>query len=122
MLLDNTGGVRLETNFPEGRFVLIDILLEHVQQRFGLLGADVDTLKILDVYAIGSGLIDTPEQQQEVPEIHPHLHAIGVIFAVVGSGGELDLGSRLLGCHSLQGSIAGTLKNLYDFGTTVAMK
>ena len=48
-LLDGAGGaVRLQLNLSECRLVLRDILRQDVQQRLGLLRAQINALKVVD--------------------------------------------------------------------------
>lgn len=85
-LLERTvrAGFGLEVDFAEGGFVLANIILEDIQQGFGLLGAEVDALEILDIDLIGSALGSDAEHQKEVPKVGADLHAIRVTFAIVG--------------------------------------
>src|SRR5437899_1095927 len=83
--------MRLELDLPEGSLVLRHILLQHIQQRLGLLWTHVYALKILDRHLIRRGLVHHAEEQKEVPEIDPDLHTIGVALAIVGGVGEVDL-------------------------------
>ena len=98
LLLDESrAGAGFEANLAESGFVLAYILLQHVQQRLGLLRADVDPLEVLDLHVFLRGLADMAEHQKEVPEIHPDLHAVGIAFAVVGRFLKYDPG--LGRCH-----------------------
>jgi hypothetical protein len=97
-LLDESGaGARLEPNLAERGFVLAHILLQHIQQGFGLLRADVDPLEIMDLHVFRRGLVDIAKHQKKVPKVDPDLHAVGVAFAVVGRFVEYDPG--LGRCH-----------------------
>jgi hypothetical protein len=103
-LLDEAdSGLRLELDLAEGRLVLRDILLENVEERLGLLRTDVDTLKIMNLNVVGGRLINFAERQKEIPQVDPHLNAIGVIFAIVRGLHQLDPGSCGLS-HRLQSS------------------
>jgi hypothetical protein len=88
------GRLRLKTNFTECRLILRNVLLEHVEKRLGLLRAHVNSLEVLYGYVIGGCLSNAAEQKQEVPQIHTDLDAVGVVLAVVGCIGELDLGTH----------------------------
>src|SRR5579864_4707651 len=96
-LLDDTAApLRFQPDLAESGLVLVDVLLQHVQKRFGLLRADVDALKVLDGDVIGSSLVHTAEQKEEIPQVYAHLHAVRVAFTVIGRAIELDFGSRRL--------------------------
>src|SRR5208282_3577303 len=97
--LTGSGGVRLKFNLAEGCFVLRDILMQDVEQRLGLLRAQIDALKVLNVHGVGSGLADGAEHEKEIPKVDSDLHAVGVTFAIIGAVTELDLG-RLRGRHN----------------------
>src|ERR1700682_4114136 len=88
-------GMRLQVDFAEGGFVLRDVLRQDVVQRLGLLRAEIDALKVVYEDVVGRGLVDHAEAEQEVPQVHPHLHAVGVALPVIGCVVELDF--RLLG-------------------------
>ena len=97
-LLNEAGtGARLQTDFSERAFILADVLLQDVEERLGLLRADVHALEILDVNVVRSGLVDVAEHEEEIPEVNPNLNAVGVAFAVIGSFFEDDPG--LGRCH-----------------------
>src|SRR5271165_4871586 len=81
--LTGSGGVRLKFNLAEGCFVLRDILMQDVEQRFGLLRAQVHALEVLNVYGVGSGLADGAEHEEEIPKVDSDLHAVGVTFAIL---------------------------------------
>src|ERR1700693_3559803 len=84
--LDSAGGaVRLQLDFSEGGLVLRDILRQDVQERLGLLRAQVNTLEVVDQHVLGCGLVHRSEHQEEVPEIDAYLNAIGIALAVIRS-------------------------------------
>src|ERR1035438_10461426 len=84
-LLDSAGGtVRLQLDFSEGGLVLRDILRQDVQERLGLLRAQVNTLEVVDQHVLGRGLVHRSEHQEEVPEVDAYLDAIGIALAVIG--------------------------------------
>lgn len=89
-------GVGFELDLPKGRFVLVYVLLEDVEQRLGLLGAQVDALKIVDGHVIRGSLVDPAEHEKEIPKIHADLNAIGIVLPVLGSVNQLNLGRGLL--------------------------
>src|SRR5580700_11041633 len=82
----------IEFDFAEGILVSRDVLLQHSEQGLGLLRAQIDALKILDL-DLGFALLDErAEHQEEVPDIHANLHAVGIVFTIVGSIGQSDGG------------------------------
>ena len=46
-------GRGLQRDFPKRGFILGDVLLKHVEQRLGLLRAEVDALEIVDGHVVG---------------------------------------------------------------------
>ena len=82
---------RVQFDFAEGTLVAGDVLLQQPEQRFGLLRAKIDALKVANL-DLGFGLLlQGAENHKEVPDIHSHLHAVGIGFAVVWSIGQLDV-------------------------------
>src|SRR5258708_26853370 len=102
-LLNGSWSLRFECDFTEGGFILRNILIEHVGQGLGLLWAQVDSFKILNRDRVGSGLVHGSVEQKEVPQAHAHLHAVSIVFAVIGGVHQLDLGLRLLRIHMRSG-------------------
>jgi len=96
---------RIEFDFAEGVFVSSDVLLQHAEQGLGLLGTEVDSLKILDFDLRLALLEQSAENEEEIPDVDADLHAVGVVLAVVGSVGQLDGGLGWI-CHRAQ-SVAG---------------
>ena len=74
---------RIEFDLAECVFITRDVLLQKPQQRLGLLRAEIDALKILDFHLGLALLLQRPKNQKEVPDIDPHLHAVGIAFAIV---------------------------------------
>ena len=75
---------RVKLNFPESVFVTYNVLLQKTEQCLSLLGAQINALEVLDLN-VGLGLLlQCAEDQEEVPDIDAHLHAVSVIFAVIG--------------------------------------
>src|SRR5215472_18461017 len=83
-------GAGVEPDLSEGGFVLSHVVLQNAEEGLGLLRAHVDALEVGDADVIGSGRVDLAEKQEEVPEIHPNLDAVGVTFSVVGGLVEND--------------------------------
>jgi hypothetical protein len=82
---------RVQLDFAEGTFVARYILLKKSKQGLGLLRAEINALKISNLYLSFALLLQGPKDHEEIPDIHSHLHAIGVGFAVVRSTAELDV-------------------------------
>lgn len=99
-LLEHFAGalLRFETDFTKGRFVLLNILLQDVEQSFRLLRAQVDTLETLDVEHFGRGLVDGAEEEEEIPDVHANLNTVGITLAVVGRRRQLNFRLRRR-CH-----------------------
>ena len=91
--------MRLELDLAERGLILGDVLLEDIQQRFGLLRAKVDALKIVDVNVVGRGLIDHAKEQQKSQILTADLHTVGVAFPVFRDVAHLDLGLRRWRVH-----------------------
>src|SRR5215475_8217278 len=96
LLYDSAAGVRLQLDLPESGFVLRDVLLQIVEQRFGLLVTDVDALKIMNRHVVRRRLANTAEHQEEIPKIHANLYAVRIIFAIFRGIDELNLRCGLL--------------------------
>ena len=67
------------------------ILLQDVEQRLGLLRADIDALKVVDRDVIRRRLVHPAEHQEEVPQVHADLHAVGIVLAILRGVDELNL-------------------------------
>ncbi len=95
-------GVRLglKRDGPEGLFVLGDVLAEDVPQRFGLLRAQINTVRVLDGDVLRRLLMDETEGEEEVPYADAYLNTVGVALAVFLRFCHLDLRLGLGGVHS----------------------
>src|ERR1035438_9279228 len=107
LLLDHFSGgwLRLQLDLAEGLLILRDVLVQNIRQSLRLRRAQVHAMMIQDVDAVGPRLVHGAEQEEKIPKADADLHAIGVVFAIVGSVGELDLGWRLLWIHICFGSM-----------------
>src|SRR5450755_3444360 len=76
---------RIKLDLSEGALVASHILLQKSQQRLSLLWAQIDAFEILNLHMRLGLLLKCAENQKEVPDIHAHLHAVGVILAIVGT-------------------------------------
>ena len=81
----------LEGDGAEGLFVLGEVVIEDVGEGLGLLGAEIDSLEVGEVDLFGSLLGHGSEDEEEVPDAHADLNAVGVAVAVVRGGGEVEL-------------------------------
>ena len=61
-------------------------------QSLGLLRAEIDALEIAHLDLVLARLLQGAEDKKEVPDVDAHLHAVGVVFAVLGGIDELDVG------------------------------
>ena len=75
---------RVQFYLSERTFVTGNILLKKSQQRLGLLRAEVNSLEVANLYLRLGLLLQGSENHEEVPDIHSHLHAVSVGFAVIG--------------------------------------
>ncbi len=94
-LVDGAGGrrkLRLEGEVAEGLFVLGEVVAEDVPEGLGLLGAEIDALEVIELDLFGCALAHGSEDEEEVPDAHADLDAVGIAVAIVGGGGELDFG------------------------------
>ena len=73
----------LERESAEGLLVLGEVVAEKVQQRLGLLRAHIDALEVIDLYFVGRILVHGSEDEEEVPDAHANLDAVGVAVAIV---------------------------------------
>lgn len=78
---------RIQLNFAESGFVAVNVLLQQSQQSFGLLRAKIDALKVANLYLVFVLLLHRSKDEEEIPDIHSHLHAVGVGLPVVGGMG-----------------------------------
>ncbi len=102
-----TGGYTgIELDFAECAFVIGNILLQNCRQRFGLLRAQINSLKIFYLNLVFRLLLHGAKDEKKVPYIHAHLHAVGVSFAIFGGIDHIKIGLRRNDHkpHSLTGS------------------
>lgn len=77
------GHPRIELDFAKGALVVRDILVQDRGQSLGLLRAQIYSLEVSYFDLVLRLLLHGTEHQKEVPDIHPHLDAIGIGFAIV---------------------------------------
>ena len=75
---------RVKLDLAESAFVTAHVLLQKSQQRLSLLRAQINSLEVLDLHLRFGLLLQRTEDQEEVPDIDPHLHAVGIILAIAG--------------------------------------
>jgi hypothetical protein len=75
--------LRLERNLAEGLLVLSDVLAQDIEERLGLLWADVDALGVFDSDLVSGVLVDQAKSEKEIPNAYPDLHAVSVVFAII---------------------------------------
>src|SRR5262245_37945265 len=107
--LYRTGGAGpgVELDLAKGALVLGDVLLQDVEQGLGLLGAQVDALKSLDIDGVRAVLVDEAEFQVEVPEVDAHLNAVGVALAELRPADDIDFDGLRLGHRDYRGAGEG---------------
>ena len=86
------GELLLEGEGAEGLLVLGQIVAEDVPESFGLLGTEVDALEVADVQLLRVLLGHCAEDEEEVPDAHTDLDAVGVTVTIIVGGGELERG------------------------------
>jgi len=77
------GHSRIELDFAKGALVVRHILVEDRGQSLGLLRAQIYSLKVSYFDLVLRLLLHGTEHQEEIPDIHPHLDAISIGFAIV---------------------------------------
>src|SRR5208282_2629031 len=93
----STWGARIKFDLAERGFVVRHVLLHERHERLGLLRADINPLKVSQLHLRLRALLHRPENQEEIPDIHPDLHAVGVGLAIIGGLYELHI--RLVRCN-----------------------
>ena len=81
---------RIQLDLAESLLVVQQVLLQNGVQRFGLLRAEIDSLIVAHLDTRLILLLQGAEDQEEVPYIHAHLHAVGIVFAIVGRIRQID--------------------------------
>jgi hypothetical protein len=98
------GQLLLQRDVTEGLLVLCEVVSDYIPESLGLLWAEVDALEVLDVDLVRGLLGHRAEDEQEVPDAHADLNAVGVAVAVAVGLGELQLGllgRRILLTHGI---------------------
>ena|ERR1039458_8822278 len=84
----------IQFDLAERALVAGNVLLQNRHQRLGLLRAQIDALKISDFHLSFALLLQSTENQKEIPNIHTHLDAVGIALTIVRSIHEPDVGLR----------------------------
>ena len=101
----------IKFDLSESALVARHVLLKNRGERLGLLRAQVDPLKVLQLHLCFTLLLQGSEDQKEIPDIHADLHTVRVILTVVGGVHQFNI--RLLlrrVCHkalSVMGDFVG---------------
>src|SRR3569623_1652994 len=102
---------RLQSKLAEGRLILRKVVLQHLQQRLGLLRTEINALVVLQLDLLGRILPHGSELKEDVLNAHPDLYAVCIVGAVVRSlrrdDGWLLVGRRLRLAHKLR---SGTIR------------
>src|SRR6516164_7065375 len=97
---------RVEFDLAEGAFVVGNVLLQDGGQRLCLLRAEINALEVSYLHLILRLLLHGPEHQKEVPNVDPHLHAVGVGLTIISSTDDVEV--RLRGNNHNGDSVTGT--------------
>src|ERR1700681_537257 len=99
-------GARFKFDLAERGLVVGHVLLQERHERLGLLRAEINPLKVSQFHLRLRALLHRPENEEEIPDIHPDLHAVGVGLAVIGGLHELHI--RWVPCIHVSQCNAGT--------------
>jgi hypothetical protein len=91
MYLSPWGHSGVEFDFAKCGFVASNVLLKQAEQRFGLLRAEINPLEIANLYLCFGLLLHGAEGEEKIPDVDAHLHAVGIVFAIIGRIAQLDL-------------------------------
>ena len=75
--------MRFQGKLAEGFLVLVQVVLENLEQRFGLLRTEIDALEIIELHLIRCLLTHRAKHEEEVPHAHPDLDAVGIVVAII---------------------------------------
>ena len=96
---------RIQFDLSERAFVTPHILLQDAEEGLCLLGAQVDSLEILDFHLGLALLQQSSEHEEEIPHIHADLYAVNIVLAIVTRVRQLDIGLNWIGHRAA--SLAG---------------
>src|SRR5438270_741313 len=66
--LNRTRLLGLQLDLAERRFILRDVLVEHVGERFRLLRAQIQPFEVMNRHRVGRRLIHRSKQKEEIPQ------------------------------------------------------
>ena len=84
--------LRLQRERAESLLVLREVVAENIHQRLGLLRTEVDALEVFNLNVVGGILVHRPEDEEEIPDAHTDLDAVGVAVAVLVGLFRCDVG------------------------------
>jgi hypothetical protein len=88
----SAGGTRIELDLAEGGFVVDHVLLQQRHESFGLLRAQINSLKIMQLDLRFRSLLHGAEDEKKIPYVNPNLYAVRVGLAIFGGLNELYIG------------------------------
>ena len=98
---------RIKLDFAKRALVVGDILVEDRGERFCLLRAEIDSLKVFYLHLIFGRLLHGAEDEKKIPDTDAHLHTVSVGFTIIRSIHQIKV--RLCRSnhkpHSLTGSV-----------------
>ena len=99
------GTSRIKLDLAECAFVVRHILVQDRRERLGLLRAQINSLKVSDFHLIFGLLLHGAEDEKKIPDVDPHLDAVGVGFPVINGIDDVEI--RLCGNHHKAISLIG---------------
>ncbi len=78
----------LKRDLAEGLLVLRKVLPKDVEERFRLLGAEINALLVFDDNVVRRRGMRKTEKKEDVPDADADLYAVGVGFAIVRALGD----------------------------------
>ena len=89
-------GVRpgIKLDLTKRALIFRHILLQNCRQRLGLLRAEINALKISHFHLRFRLLLHGAKDQEKIPDIHSHLHTVGVSFPIIRSIGDVKIRLR----------------------------
>ena len=66
--------IGIQLDLAKSILILVNILLQDGDQRFGLLGAGLDALKVMDFNLFCALGLQASKDQEKVPYAYPDLH------------------------------------------------